>query len=101
MTATRSKGDLRTAALAARDALDDTARMRAAQAIAARGLPFALDTGAVVAGYVPIRSELDPTPLMLALAALGAQLALPVALARGHSLSFRAWAPDDKLVLGS
>jgi 5-formyltetrahydrofolate cyclo-ligase len=27
-------------------------------------------------------------------------LALPVVLARGHSLSFRAWSPDDKMVLG-
>jgi 5-formyltetrahydrofolate cyclo-ligase len=101
MPATRSKGDLRNAALAARDALGDEARLQAAQGIAMRGLPFALDGGAVVSGYAPIRSELDPTPLMLALAALGAKLALPVVLARGHSLSFRAWAPDDKLVLGS
>jgi 5-formyltetrahydrofolate cyclo-ligase len=101
MPATRSKGDLRNVALAARDALGDEARSRAAQGIAARGLPFALDAGAVVSGYAPIRSELDPTPLMLALAALGAKLALPVVLARGHSLSFRAWAPDDRLVLGS
>jgi 5-formyltetrahydrofolate cyclo-ligase len=101
MPATRSKGDLRNAALAARDALGDEARLQAAQGIATRGLPFALEGGAVVSGYAPIRSELDPTPLMLALATLGAKLALPVVLARGHSLSFRAWAPDDKLVLGS
>jgi 5-formyltetrahydrofolate cyclo-ligase len=100
-TANHSKQDLRAASLAARDRLGEEDRKSAAQVIAARGLPFALQTGAVVSGYAPIRSELDPRPLMLALAALGAQLALPVALARGHSLSFRAWTPDDKLVLGS
>jgi 5-formyltetrahydrofolate cyclo-ligase len=95
-----SKQQLRIAALAARDALDENARMDAAKAIAARGLPFPLAAGAVVSGYAPIRSELDPRPLMLHLAGQGARLALPVVLARGHSLSFRAWLPDDKLVLG-
>jgi 5-formyltetrahydrofolate cyclo-ligase len=95
-----SKQQLRIAALAARDALDEDVRMDAAKAIAARGLPFALAAGAVVSGYAPIRSELDPMPLMLHLARLGARLALPVVLARGHSLSFRAFAPDDKLVMG-
>jgi 5-formyltetrahydrofolate cyclo-ligase len=96
----QSKQQLRTAALAARDALGEDARLRASQAIAARGLPFALQPGTVVSGYAPIRSELDPMPLMLHLAGQGARLALPVVLARGHSLSFRAFAPEDKLVLG-
>jgi 5-formyltetrahydrofolate cyclo-ligase len=100
-TAKHSKQELRAASLAARDRLGEEERKAAAQVIAARRLPFAFHAGAVVSGYAPIRSELDPMPLMLALAAHGAQLALPVALARGHSLSFRAWAPEDKLVLGS
>jgi 5-formyltetrahydrofolate cyclo-ligase len=95
-----TKQQLRAAALAARDALGADLRMQAAQAIAARGLPFPLEAGSVVSGYAPIRNELDPTPLMLALAARGVRLALPVVLARGHSLSFRAWSPDDKMVLG-
>jgi 5-formyltetrahydrofolate cyclo-ligase len=55
----------------------------------------------IVSGYSPIRSEVDPAPLMRSLAAQGAQLALPVVLARGKSLSFRAWSPSDRLVLGS
>jgi 5-formyltetrahydrofolate cyclo-ligase len=38
---------------------------------------------------------------MRQLAAQGARLALPVILARGHSLSFRAWSPGDRLTLGS
>jgi 5-formyltetrahydrofolate cyclo-ligase len=95
-----SKSDLRAAALAARDALTIEQRGAAAQAIAARGLPFEIDRGAVVSGYSPIRSEIDPAPLLRALAAQGAQLALPAIMARGQSLAFRAWSPNDKLLLG-
>jgi 5-formyltetrahydrofolate cyclo-ligase len=96
----RSKGDLRTAALAARDALSSVHRVRAAEAIAARGLPFDFTPGAIVSGYSPIRGEIDPAPLMLALALQGARLALPAVLARGRSLAFRAWSPQDRLMLG-
>ena len=95
-----SKSSLRTAALAARDALSETQRTAAAQALAARGLPFEIKPGAVVAGYSPIRSELDPTPLMQALAAQGARLALPVITARGRSLIFRRFHPGDRLLPG-
>ena len=37
---------------------------------------------------------------MRKLAAQGARLALPAVLARGKSLAFRAWSPDDRLMLG-
>ena len=99
--AQHTKQQLRAAALAARDTLSDEARSAAAQAIAGRGLPFTIQPGTVVSGYAPIRNELDPMPLMRELAARGARLALPVVLARGHSLSFRAWSPGDRLTLGS
>ncbi|WP_163831353.1 5-formyltetrahydrofolate cyclo-ligase, partial [Proteus mirabilis] len=42
-----------------------------------------------------------PAPLMRKLAGQGARLALPVVNARGKSLTFRAWSPGDRLVLGS
>jgi 5-formyltetrahydrofolate cyclo-ligase len=95
-----SKATLRTAALAARDALSDEARAAAAQAIAARGLPIEITPGTIVAGYSPIRSEIDPAPLMQALAAKGARLALPSITARGQSLRFRVWHPGDRLLPG-
>jgi 5-formyltetrahydrofolate cyclo-ligase len=101
MSSTLSKADLRTSALARRDGLDVEHRNAAAQAIAARGLPVDIKPGAVVAGYSPIRSEIDPVPLMRTLAALGVQLALPAVTARGKSLVFRAWSPGDRLMLGS
>jgi 5-formyltetrahydrofolate cyclo-ligase len=97
----RSKADLRTAALAARDALTGEQRAAAAQSVAERGMPFEIVRDMIVSGYSPIRSEIDPTPLMLKAAALGARLALPTVTARGQSLAFRAWSPNDKMVLGS
>jgi 5-formyltetrahydrofolate cyclo-ligase len=100
MTATLSKADLRAAALAKRDALSDEQRAAAAQGLAKRGLPFAITPGMVVSAYSPIRNEIDPVPLMRKLAEQGAKLALPAVLARGKSLAFRAWSPDDRLMLG-
>jgi 5-formyltetrahydrofolate cyclo-ligase len=94
------KTTLRAAALARRDALSDAQRDAAAQALAARGLPFDIARGAIVAGYSPIRSEIDPVPLMRKLAAQGAQLALPVIIARDAPLIFRIWSPGAELVRG-
>ena len=96
-----SKAELRAAALARRDALSDKQRAKSAQALARRGLPLEITRGIVVSGYSPIRNEIDPTPLMLKLAAQGARLALPVINARGKSLTFRAWSPSDRLMLGA
>jgi 5-formyltetrahydrofolate cyclo-ligase len=101
MDAVPSKAELRAAALAARDALGDKKREAAAAKIAKRGLPIQIAAGTVVSGYSPIRNEIDPAPLMLRLALRGARLALPVVNARGKSLTFRAWSPNDRLVLGS
>jgi 5-formyltetrahydrofolate cyclo-ligase len=95
-----SKAELRSAALARREALGAERRDGAAQAVAARGLPFAVTSGLVVSGYSPIRSEIDPTPLMQKLAGQGARLALPAVTARGQALIFRAWSIGDRMVMG-
>jgi 5-formyltetrahydrofolate cyclo-ligase len=100
MTASASKGDLRAAVLAMRDALSDQQRAEAAQALAGRKLPFEIAAGTIVSGYSPIRNEIDPAPLMRKLAEAGAKLALPAVMARGKSLAFRAWSPDDRLMMG-
>src|SRR3978361_1352042 len=100
MSATPSKSDLRTAALARRDALDDEQRAAAALAIAKRGMPIDIKPGTVVAGYSPIRSEIDPAPLMKNLAAQGAQLALPAVVGRGKWLAIRACAVCDRGGIG-
>jgi 5-formyltetrahydrofolate cyclo-ligase len=100
MSTSPSKGDLRKSALDARDAMDAAVRVAAGEKLAARGLPFEIAAGTVVSGYSPIRSELDPAPLMRKLAEQGARLALPAVMARGKSLIFRAWSPGDRLTLG-
>ena len=100
MSTSPSKGDLRKIALDARDAMDMAVRVTAGEKLAARGLPFEIAAGTVVSGYSPIRSELDPAPLMRKLAERGARLALPAVMARGKSLVFRAWSPGDRLTLG-
>lgn len=94
------KDDFRRGALAQRDALTPEKRADAAANIATAMLPVELPPGSVVAGYFPIRSELDPFPLMRALADRGATLALPVIIARDHALIFREWQSDENLVRG-
>jgi len=56
--------------------------------------------GAVVSAYWPIRSELDPRPLLSELAARGCRCALPVIVERDAALEFRAWRDGVALVDG-
>jgi 5-formyltetrahydrofolate cyclo-ligase len=71
----------------------------AAEAARARALAgLAVPDGARVSAYWPMRDELDPRPLLLALAARGHPLCLPVVARMGQALAFRAWAPGDPLV---
>ncbi len=53
--------------------------------------------GAIIAGYWPMGDEMDPRPALLAFAARGHRLALPVTPRRGLPLTFRAWAPGEAL----
>jgi 5-formyltetrahydrofolate cyclo-ligase len=97
---TVSKHDLRAGALARRNALSGQARAAAAQAITARAFPVEIVRGTIASGYWPIRSELDPMPLMRYLVSRGAQLALPVITGRDRPLIFRAWTADARLQRG-
>jgi 5-formyltetrahydrofolate cyclo-ligase len=96
-----TKIELRIAALARRSALGEAFRDAAARALAAHAFPLPIPPGTIVAGYSPIRSEIDPVPLMQSLAARGAQLALPAIIARDAPLQFRAWSADNALIAGS
>jgi 5-formyltetrahydrofolate cyclo-ligase len=95
-----SKKKMREATLAQRDALPPEVRAAAAETIAARGLPIEVKQGAVVSGFMPIKSEINPLPLMKKLAGSGAQLALPRIAGRGQPLSMRAWAVGDPFERG-
>jgi 5-formyltetrahydrofolate cyclo-ligase len=100
MSAMPSKADLRAIALAAREKLSEKQRTSAANALAKRGLPVEITNGLIISAYSPIRSEIDPAPLMEKLAKQGARLALPTVNARGKSLTFRSYTPGDRLTMG-
>ncbi len=54
----------------------------------------------VIAGYMPIQTEIDPRPAMQELHALGHKLCLPVITGRDQPLIFREWHPDAQLIEG-
>ena len=56
---------------------------------------------AVVAGYMPIRDELDVRPVLLRLASQGRSLALPCVVMPDAPLVFRRWKTGDGLVPGA
>ena len=56
--------------------------------------------GLQVAGYVPIRSEIDPMPLLEACAKAGCATCLPTTPKPGEALIFRAWQIGAPLVAG-
>ena len=91
------KPDLRAAALARRDALPGPERQAGAEAIASRAFPVSISPGQIVSGFMPMKTELNPMPLMRKLAAAGAQLALPVIDRRGTPLIMRAFKFGDAL----
>lgn len=93
----QEKAEIREAALALRDGLDPALRSEASLRMADWALPlFAnLPAGAVVAGFFPMRSEIDPRPLMQGLVGRGLRLALPCVTKEG--LVFRLWAYGDPL----
>jgi 5-formyltetrahydrofolate cyclo-ligase len=53
--------------------------------------------GAIVSGFSAIRDEINPQPLMLALAGAGHPLALPAMQGKGKPLVFRSWSPGDEM----
>ena len=85
------KAALRTAALALRDALPAAMRAAAAETIAARAFPVTVAPGTIVAGFSPMKTEINPIPLLRKLSDAGAQLALPAIAGRGKPLLMRAW----------
>jgi 5-formyltetrahydrofolate cyclo-ligase len=94
------KAELRRDAIARRDALPAETRAAAAEKLASRPFPLAIAPGAVVSGFMPLNSEINPLPLMRRLSANGARLALPVIAGRGKPLTMRSWKLGDELGRG-
>jgi 5-formyltetrahydrofolate cyclo-ligase len=98
-TVSIQKAELRSDAQTRRDALPADARKAAAEAIAARKFQLTIAPGATVSGFMPLKSEINPLPLLQKLAEAGARLALPAIAGRGKPLIMRAWefgAPLDR-----
>ena len=99
------KATLRQAAFARRreaHGADLAANGAASRAAMDHFLAAGLHTGAgVISGYCPIRTEIDPTPLMEALHAAGHRLCVPVIQGRGLALKFREWRPGSAMIEGT
>ncbi len=91
------KAAARKAAFARRKAVKSAARdAEAAKHLLEAVLPH---QGAPLAGYMPIRTEVDPLPVMSAMAAFGA-VAVPVIQGEGQPLKFRRWSPGCAMIDG-
>ena len=96
----QQKAELRREALARRDALPAEIRKAAAEAITARPFPLAVAPGMIVSGFMPLKSEINPLPLMRKFADAGARLALPVVAGSGKPLIMRSWQWGEPLFSG-
>lgn len=58
------------------------------------------DTTGPIAGYMPIRTEIDPIPAMTALCDSGHEICVPVVGEAGLPLRFRIWSPEATMIPG-
>lgn len=56
---------------------------------------------AIVASYMPIRTEVSPLPAMHKMAARGMRFCVPVVIAAGSPLEFHRWTPDTEMIEGA
>jgi 5-formyltetrahydrofolate cyclo-ligase len=94
------KSIVRKDALMRREAIPAAERARAAEAIATRAFPLAIKPGIIVSGFMPLKTEINPLPLLRQLSQSGAQLALPAIAGRGKPLVMRAFVFGDELASG-
>lgn len=100
MDMTEQKADLRKRAFAARK-IAHAESGDAALAARDHFLAGRMYTGAaVISAYRPIRTEIDPTPLMEALHAAGHVMCVPVIQGAGMALKFAEWAPGEVMAEG-
>jgi 5-formyltetrahydrofolate cyclo-ligase len=96
-----AKVELRAQAKRARAGLSASERELAAEQVAVAGAALVTAQGGkVIAGYYPIRDELDSRPLLESLSSQGLSLALPATPPAPGPLSFLEWLPGDPLEEG-
>ncbi|MDM7932844.1 5-formyltetrahydrofolate cyclo-ligase [Tabrizicola sp.] len=89
------KSMAREAAFAARKAAFAAGQGQAAEILADY---LAGQGGRVLAGYMPMRTEIDPLPAM---AAHQGPVGVPVIIGKAQPLRFREWSPGAKMVEGA
>jgi len=95
-----SKSELRDLALRRRDATETAYRRAASTAIAERIAPLiAAAAPRSIAGYIAMRSEADPAPILAAAHGGGIAIGLPAILPGAH-LAFRRYQPGAPLAAG-
>lgn len=94
MTVKDAKATARATAFAARKAAHARGQGQAAELLADW---LAGHTGKPLAGYMPMRTEIDPLPAM---AAHQGPVAVPVITAAGQPLRFREWSPGAAMLPG-
>jgi len=98
MSCAVTKAELRKTALAARDRFPVERRIEASLAIAEIGsADIEVNSGEIVSGFWPIRSEVDIRPLLFRLREKGARLCLPVVLDR-QTIVFRELVRGARMV---
>jgi 5-formyltetrahydrofolate cyclo-ligase len=91
---TAQKTAARQAAFAARKRAHAAGQGQAAELLADFLAPH---RGKVLAGYMPMRTEIDPLPAM---AAHQGPVGVPVILGKGQPLKFREWTPGCPMIEG-
>jgi 5-formyltetrahydrofolate cyclo-ligase len=98
MTPKELKAQYRNERLALRDAIPAEERIEKGLAMLQHGgEAVAIEPGAIVSGFLPIRSEADIRPLMKRLGQRGARLCVPVILDK-QTIVFREFLPGAPLV---
>jgi 5-formyltetrahydrofolate cyclo-ligase len=101
MAGAERKAELRSERLSLRDSIPPIERIEKSLAIATHGAKaISVDPGAVVSGFLPIRSEGDIRPMMTLLRDRGARLCVPAILDK-QTIVFRELVRGAELVAGT
>lgn len=92
------KADMRVTMLARRKTRHAAAADKAATELASFAAKISDSEGRNIAAYLPMGSEIDPRPLMAALAEVGHTLCLPYCAETPAPMRFRAYAFGDALL---
>jgi 5-formyltetrahydrofolate cyclo-ligase len=99
-TLTEQKTDARSAAFARRKAAFGQGLDEAANAWLLGYLAMHTEA-AVISGYIPMRTEIDPLATMTVMHGQEKRICVPVIVGKDQPLEFREWMPDCQMVEGA